>query len=303
MRIGIFGPGAIGGLFAALLRSNELYIFARGATEGELKSGLIMHTPEGELIHVLPTEYKLSCNPGELDVALICGKSSSTSELADMVKEYLSDEGIAFSVQNGLGHSEVLAARLGWQRVLSASTIHASTRLGLNEVQWTGRGEISIGGLHSESPRLADPRVSSLLRCFKDAQLEPVWCDDIEQGLWIKLLLNIAINPLAAISGQENGEILRSESLLEQAIAIMDEGRKVAIAEGITIESEEMIGRLLQVLESTANNRCSMLQDIMAGRSTEINSLCGEVVRRAEKHGIPTPLNLQLMSLVSAIER
>lgn len=302
MRIGIFGPGAIGGLFAAQLSSMNPFIFARGATIESLQEGLILHNLDGEIIHILPSEYTLSCSPGELDVALICGKSSATHDLADAAKEYLSENGIALSIQNGLGHSEILASRLGWGRVLSASTIHASTRLGLNEVKWTGKGEINIGSFHTSSPRLAETRVSSLLECLKNAELEPVWCDDIEQALWIKLLINVAINPLAAISGKRNGAILSSETLLEQSIAVMDEALNVAIAEGISIDRQELIARLLNVLESTTNNHCSMLQDIMAGRKTEIDSLCGEVVIRAEKHGIPTPLNNQLISIINAIE-
>jgi 2-dehydropantoate 2-reductase len=82
----------------------------------------------------------------------------------------------------------------------------------------------------------------------------------------------------------------------------MLEAAQVASAEGVDLSDFDCFTELNRVLEATAANRCSMLQDVMAGRATEIDSLCGEVVRRGEEYGIATPLNQQLLTLVRGIE-
>jgi len=306
MRIGILGPGAIGGLLAARLRNNDLTLFARGATLQALESGLVMHSPDGVVSQVSPSEYNLVNSEEdlttEIDIAFICSKSAATPQMAELAERVLAEEGIAISIQNGLGHSEILASRLGWGRVLSASTVHGATRFGLNEVHWTGIGSISIGSLEEQCPTLADSRTSKLFSILDEVGLSPIWIDDIEKALWVKLLLNVAINPLAAISGVENGLILEQHGLMNQAVAVMEESRMVATAEGIEIDQFEILETLGEVLQRTASNRCSMLQDVIAAKKTEIDSLCGEVVLRAERHGIPTPLNNQLIALIKAIE-
>ena len=300
--MGILGPGAIGGVFAAQLAKNDLTLFARGATRKALENGIILHHGDGQVSHISAASYKLAVGTEKVDVAIICTKSEATSQMADLCCHILSEQGMVMSIQNGLGHSQTLADKLGWNRVLSASTIHGATRIGLNEVRWTGMGSINIGSLHPDCPQQDDPRVEQLLAILQAASLKPQWVDDISRILWVKLLLNVAINPIAAISAVENGAILADEKLLLQADAVMHESLAVAHAEGINIEHPEMFKTLIEVLESTASNKCSMLQDVLAGRVTEIESLCGEVVRRAEAHGIATPLNNQLIALVKSIE-
>lgn len=306
MRIGILGPGAIGGLLAARLRNHDLTLFARGATLQALESGLVLHSPDGEICQLSPSEYNLvnseEDQTSEIDIAFICSKSASTPQMTELAEHVLAEDGIAISIQNGLGHSEMLASRLGWSRILSASTVHGATRFGLNEVHWTGVGSISIGSLNQRCPALADPRTSKLFTILDEAGLSPIWIDDMEKALWVKLLLNVAINPLAAISGVENGVILEQHGLMNQAVAVMEEARIVAAAEGIEIDQLEILEALGDVLQRTASNRCSMLQDVIAARKTEIDSLCGEVALRAERHGITTPLNNQLTALIKAIE-
>jgi 2-dehydropantoate 2-reductase len=119
--------------------------------------------------------------------------------------------------------------------------------------------------------------------------------------LWQKLLLNVAINPIAAICGVTNGALL-GEEMFNQSEATMLEAANVARMEGVSLPSdEELVNRLRSVLESTSENFCSMLQDVKDGRETEIEMMCGEVVRRGERSGVPTPLNAMLTSQIKAL--
>lgn len=303
LRIGIFGIGAIGGLFAARLAGHMPTLFASESTSKALHDGLILHEKDGAISFLDPDSFIIGDENCQVDIAIICGKSADTTSLANLCNTVLAFDGIAFSIQNGLGHAETLAQKLGWERVLAGSTIHAAIRKDSNEVQWTGVGEISIGSLDSSSPNVDDLKVTELMNILDGVGLNLRWENEMKIKLWEKLLLNVAINPIAAIAGIKNGEILLKEELWEQSIAVIDEAIMVARMEGIEISNHEMHALLAEVLQKTASNRCSMLQDIMAGKVTEMPSLCGEVVRLAEKHGIPTPLNNQLLTLISALER
>ena len=303
LRIGIFGIGAIGGLFAARLVGHMPTLFASESTSKALHDGLILHETDGAISYLDPDSFIIGDENCQVDIAIICGKSADTTSLANLCNTVLASDGIAFSIQNGLGHAETLARILGWDRVLAGSTIHAAIRKDINEIQWTGVGEISIGSLDSSSPNIDDLKVTELMNILDGVGLNLRWENEMKTKLWKKLLLNVAINPIAAIAGIENGEILLKEELWEQSIAVIDEAIMIARIEGIEISNNEMHALLAEVLQQTASNRCSMLQDIMAGKVTEMPSLCGEVVRIAEIHGIPTPLNNQLLTLVGALER
>ena len=119
---------------------------------------------------------------------------------------------------------------------------------------------------------------------------------------WEKLLINVAINPLCSISGVRNGALLESRELWEQSLSVLEESLTVARASGINISSSEIQATVLEVIQSTSENRCSMLQDLMSGKRTEIDSICGYVITMGEGLGVPTPLNSILRSLVKGIE-
>ena len=234
------------------------------------------------------------------DIALICGKAASTPVLAQLAEEMLTPDGLAISLQNGLGNSEILANRIGRDRVLGGSITHGAWRDGDGSVYWVGRGAIRMGGLDGGP---ASGIASELFAALSDAQLEPIWSEDVQQIVWRKLLLNVAINPVCAIAGVRNGAILEVPELWEQSLAAMSEAASVARGLGVNLGEVELEDHLRKVVEATSENRCSMLQDVMAGRLTEIDSLCGAVVERGEILGIPTPANQALHAMVKGIEK
>ncbi len=311
MRIAILGVGSIGSLFATRLAQTDcdLVLYARGMVSQTLAStGLVLHEVAGGMTHVPSSRWVVL--EGDLtpevssccDIAIICGKSGSTTELAKVAEWLLKPEGIGVTLQNGLGNASKLQAWLGIHRFLMGSTTHGAMRLSPEEVRWAGRGEIHIGAPLGSDLADGSSKVLEFLELLEQAGLDPMWAEDPVRVVWGKLLLNVAINPLAAICGVRNGEILADGSLLEQARAAMLEANTVAAAEGVEFTESELVRDLDRVLAHTSENRCSMLQDIMAGRKTEIEAICGEVVRRGEENGIPTPLNAQLLSLVRGVE-
>ena len=310
LRIAILGIGSVGGMLLGALADSgaELIAVSRGYKASQISErGLTLYSPEGTVEHFpselftvidsesspIPIHLANSC-----DFTLICGKSHSTPILVQLASELLSKEGIAISLQNGLGHHELLSKKIGRGNVLGCTITHGAWR-DVNSVHWAGRGNIILGSLEGKSP---SPKINDFISLLASSDLSPKWSEDIDKEIWIKLLINIAINPICAISGLRNGEILMQKVIWNQSCSTMLEASIIANSSGIDIDSDDLVSKLKSIIISTQKNRCSMLQDIMNGKKTEIDSLCGEIVSRGESLGIPTPLNSMLYALVKGIE-
>jgi 2-dehydropantoate 2-reductase len=269
---------------------------------------LVIHTPEGAIEMVSPDRYDVidseegpipDIHVGTYDVAIIAGKASSTPILASLAEEVLSPSGLAISIQNGLGHAETLTHRIGRKRVLGGSTTHSAWRDGDGSVHWSGRGVVEFGQLDGADMTGISKELHDAL---ETAGLSPKWSSDIQSVIWRKLLINVAINPVCAIAGVRNGALAQVPELWRQSIAAMREAELVARAAGIDMGDGDIEDYLREVVKATSDNRVSMLQDLMAGRRTEIDSLCGEVVAKGDEFGVPTPRNEMLLALVRGIE-
>ena len=311
MRIAIIGVGSIGGIVLGALADTDVDIVcvSRGNTSANLSElGLVLHTPEGS-IEVVPSERYLlvDSNSGPIseqirntcDIAIVCGKTVDNLSLSQLASELVSENGCVLTIQNGLGNAELLAHKVGRDRVIVGSITHAAWRNSEGEVHWVGRGEIIFGPLDERGHKYMD----SILSVLNDAGLNASKSDNIQQILWKKLLINVAINPVCSIAGVRNGALLEVKSLWQQAMQAMREAAIVARASGVDLGDIELENYLREVVSISPKNRCSMLQDIMAGRETEIDSLCGAVVIRGEAEGIPTPCNAILHGLVKGIEK
>ena len=312
MRVAVLGVGSIGGVILGALSDTDtdLVAVSRGQSASNLEMiGLILHTPEGTIEMIPPDRFSvIDSQSGPIpehirntcDIAIICGKAPSTSVLAQIAEEILTPIGLAISLQNGLGHSEILAHRLGRQRTLGGAITHGAWKDAESGVHWVGRGNIQMGSLdEGEIPELA----KELLQVFEYSNLNPIWSENVQNIVWNKLLLNVAINPVCAIAGVRNGALIEVPELWQQAMSAMLEAAAIARASGVNLEDLDLEEHLRKVVEATSENRCSMLQDLMAGRATEIDSLCGAIVDRGESFGIPTPVNQSLYALVKGVER
>ena len=295
MRIAVLGAGSIGSLVAAKLVTSgyEVLIHARGEHGAMLAvSGLEI---SGEWnARISPDEWTVSLDGAGIhpslenscDQAIITCKSKDTDELSQ-IATFLT-KGPVLSLQNGLGNLEILKEH-AFENTAVGVTTNAVKRLQPGAIEWVGKGKLIVGGDKGDV-------FEKTLEC-----LDATYNADVTSVLWNKLLLNVAINPLAAICGVKNGE-LRHEPLLSQAESTMMEAASVARLLGINIANDqELLQSLHSVLDSTSENICSMLVDVRSGKETEIDMLCGQVVSRAEQLGIPTPLNSMLLSQIKSL--
>lgn len=304
MRIGIFGIGAIGGLFLHRLSGieSELHLLARGRTKEVLDDrGLLVHYGEhSDVLEVVPPQRFQHLVPSTiLDLVIICGKNYDVTELTGVATQHLDENGAILFVQNGIGHLERAVSLVGKERVFAGCVTHGVTRLNPGEIRLAGVGEVVIGPVRPDASVM--DRVEMISEIFDRAELFPRAVADGSVAVWRKLLLNLAINPAASIAGVENGKLLESP-LREVSVAALMEGIEVARLEGVVFDAHKLVEDLEQVLTSTENNRCSMLQDIIHGRRTEVDSICGALVAKAEIHGFAVPRIETLWNLVRSIE-
>ena len=308
MRVAILGSGSLGSLYAALLsrvEGVELLVHGRGTHGAHMAAeGLQL---EGESVHFVSNADvffsldEVGLPPvamGAIDYVLLTGKADQTLSLASLARKLLTPDGYALSLSNGLGHAEKCQDVLGPQRVFAATSTHGAWRPSPGTVHWAGKGETTIGALPGGP---GQSEAQPLLDVLQHAGLSPEWSSDGVATVWRKVLLIIAINPIAALAGVENGELLRPD-LFSSAFSTMLEGAAVARLERVSLPSNsELEEQLRHVLMATSSNMCSMLQDLRSGRKTEISVLNKAIVERGERAGIATPLNQMLVAMVTAL--
>ena len=292
----IVGTGAMACLFAARLVAAGLRVTLLGTWSAGLQAlqeGGVRVLRDGGLetsYPVVATSEPADCRGARH--ALVLVKSWQTERAARQLTECLPAEGLALTLQNGLGNREKLVHALGAQRVALGVTTTGATLLGPGRVRPGGEGVISAG----EHARLA-PLVTLLRRGGFDVETVP----EADSLLWSKLVINAAINPLTALLRVRNGVLLQrpeAQALLAEAAR---EAASVAAAQGLHLTYPDPVAAAEAVAQRTASNTSSMLQDVLRGAPTEIDAICGAIVTIADQHGIPVPVTRTLWLLVKAL--
>ncbi|MGQ9689049.1 MAG: ketopantoate reductase family protein [Desulfobaccales bacterium] len=302
MKIAILGPGALGCLLAAkftLGRENVCLVDYRPERVARLRHrGLKLRTPEGREDHI-QAPVGLATETGPSDLVILTVKAYQTAAAAQALPQLLGPTGVALTLQNGLGNLEEMARVVGSQRLLGGATILGATKLGEGEVLLAGVGPTYIGA--PAGSQVPPARLEAVAALFRRAGLPCEVRKDIATVLWEKLLVNVGINPLTALLRIKNGVLPHLAPAWGLAVAAATETQAVARAEGVPLAVPPE-ARLREVCAATAANRSSMLQDVLAGRRTEIDALNAQVVLRGAAAGLPTPVNQVLTELIRALE-
>jgi 2-dehydropantoate 2-reductase len=299
MRIVVLGTGALGSLFAArLARAGQRHVtFAgtwREALDAVAARGLLVEENGRAWSVPLATAHR-NDSLGPADVVLVLVKSARTAAVARDASVALAADGLAVTLQNGLGNREVLAAAAGADRVALGVVTLGATLLGPGHVRAVP-GDVVLGAEPPTRARLE--RLAALLaRAGFPATVEAT----IDRVVWRKLAVNCAINPLTALRHVPNGGLLAQPETVETMCRAAREVGSVAAALGIDLGLDPA-DLAQQVARTTATNRSSMFQDVERAIPTEIEALCGAVVREGERLGVPTPVNARLWREVRALE-
>ena len=295
----IVGPGAMGCLFAArFARAGQevtLLDYRPERAEAIARDGIHLEGLSGE--YRVPVAATTDPPLRPPDAVLICVKANQTGTAAESLKPWLPGNTPVLSLQNGLGNMEILEKILGRGRVLGGVTAEGATLLQTGHVRHAGQGDTIIGGRSAPSSAF-----TGIIDAFLLAGFNARWEDDVQSVIWGKLVINVGINALTAITRLRNGrlpDIQGTRRIMELAV---HEALAVARARGVSIPFPDPLERVLSVCRATAENIASMLQDVMHQRNTEVDFINGAIVREGDALGIPTPVNLTLTCLVQAIQ-
>src|SRR5690554_3696494 len=289
----IVGPGALGRLLALHLIDVAPVVLTGRRT---LPEDQTLTTPDGEQHKHRLTLFRVDELPPTPPAFLHLTTKAYAAEAAYIaVMGRLSAAPILVLWQNGY-QSQPLLARRHPGPVLCASTTEGAWLEGDMGVVHAGRGRTYIGDL-------ANPRGQhshALATLLNQAGLAAEAVDDIHTRLWHKLAVNAAINPLTARFRIRNGQ-LREAAFRSRVEQIIDEVAAIMTAEGITAPQAGWHGLVWQVVEATANNRASMLQDVLAGRPVEREAILGPLLDAAWRHAIPASQLKELDDFLSGL--
>jgi len=300
MRIAVIGAGAMGAMFGARFAraGGEVVLYDKDPVHVAAinDTGLTVAGRDGDLHLRLPATTDAG-KIGPVDMALVMVDGNATADAAAMMKAALPREAFVLTLQNGIGNVEALSAALGESRVMAGNTYNSGARLAPGKVAHTNVGMTTIGELGGR----ATGRLTEVAALFQAAGLPVTVTDNVMGHVWMKFVLNVAINPVSAVSGLRSGEIARTPAALELMEHILDEVLPVLAAKGIRLPVDDP--RAYVIDHAWARyNRPSMLQHIESGRRTEIDTLNGALVREAEALRIPCPFNQAIVLVVKSLE-
>ena len=291
----VVGTGALATLFAARLGATvPVTVFGSWmeAIARFRRHGAILESGGRTITAtVRATARSEECRGGWLAFVLV--KSGETGRAADAVRSFLGPNGLAVTLQNGLGNAETLASALGADRLLVGSAEVGATLVAPARARHGGGNLVRLA---------THPRTREVTELLSRAGFEVEIVPEARQLLWETLLATAPLLPLTALLGLPNGEVLRrpsSRALLEAAAR---EVTATARAGGVNLPDGDPADAVRRVAKATSGNVSSMLQDVRRGVRTEVDAINGAVVREARRLGVAAPVNEALWLAVSALD-
>jgi len=297
MKIAILGSGAMGSLYGGLLAEggNEVYLVDiwKEHVDTINEKGLNIKGLTGDRVIRNIKATTDSKEIGKVELALVFVKSTLTEMAAKENKNIMDENTVVITLQNGLGNLEKLMQVLNID-IIAGTTGHGVTLLGPGSINHAGQGKTIIG----EVTGITTKRIKAIQKTFIAAKIDTDISNNVVGLIWDKLLVNIGINALTAITGLKNGQLIEyreTEWILEEAVK---EAIEVAKTKKVKLNFEDPVAHTKEVCKATAENKASMLQDVTNKRKTEIKMINGAIVDEGEKLGISTPINKILTNLV-----
>lgn len=319
MRAAIYGAGSLGTILGAyitskggnidLINHNEKHVQALNE-KGAKIVGTVDFVQKVKAI----TDKQMT---GKYDIIFLMTKQQGNSETVPFLKDYLEDDGVIVTLQNGLPEHQI-ADVVGEKRVIGCTVAWGATMLGPGVCELTSSPDsltFSLGTIFSETPNHME-EVVSLLKMMGSVEIDRNFIGT----RWSKLLINSAFSGMSAVLGCTFGEAAAKKDSRRVVQSLMKECIDVCYASGIKIEPVQGkdIVRLFDyhnpvkkalafmliplAIRKHANLKASMLQDLEKGKKTEVDSINGSVSQQGRRVGVPTPCNDKVVEIVHRIE-
>ena len=289
----IIGAGAIGCLWAANLQrvSQSVHLVTHSAP--------ITNILQYQDIHQFHSKFTLSCSQkltSSKAPIIVCVKATQVKQAIQDQLQMISKEQVIILMHNGMGAAEQIQELLPNNPIICATTANASLLHGPMNIQQTGLGNTYLGAFNH-----AAKHCKNLTKNLNLALNNTFWTEDINQKLWLKLIINSAINPLTALYKIKNGE-LQDNTFTRKIINITKETIQIAKAEKVYFEEDELLNIINQVIIATSGNYSSMNRDLFFKRKTENEYINGYLLQKAQQHKMIVPNIESLYQKILAAE-
>lgn len=303
MKIAVLGAGALGCAIGGALAEagNDVLLINRHPEQVNAiqAHGLVMCTPSGERT-VHPRAAVDVQGQGHTDLVIVLVKSFHTAAAMQATTALVGPNTVVLSLQNGLGHEEILADIVGRDHVLAGKTYVGGVMLSPGRI---------IAGTHGKETYIGEldgrltPRAQRIAETFNASGLLTHVSDNIMGTMWDKLLVNVATGALSGITRLNYGDLYKIASVKATAIAAVQEAMDVARAHHVQLRCTHAEAAWTKAAEGLPYEfKTSMLQSLEKSSITEIDFINGAVVRYGERCGIPTPVNATLVACIKGIE-
>lgn len=304
----MLGAGALGCAIGAALAEGggDVWLLNRSQAHVDAMNanGLTLVTPSGERrVRVKAASQAEAVGPVDLVIVLV--KSFHTQAAVEGARALIGPGTQVLSLQNGLGHEDILADAVGRERVLAGKTYVGGVLLGPGRILSGTQGKATLIG---ELDGRLTPRVQAIAAEFERAGLDITVSRNILGTMWDKLLVNVATGALSGLARLTYAELYRVPEIEACALAAVAEAMAVARACGVTLTTREPREAWLKAAEGLpADFKTSMLQSLEKGARgdgpvTEIDFINGAVVRWGQRCGVPTPVNQTLVAGIKGVE-
>lgn len=301
MKIVVVGAGAMGCLIAAFLTKSkeEIWLLDKNK-ESAAKinaSGIGLESSSGSWQAKPKTTANIE-DIGKADLLLICVKSFNTKQAIEQIKPLLGQNTKILTLQNGMGNIEIISEIVGEERVIAGITNEGATLIDIGKIRHAGHGETIIGTINGKIP----VEIRAIREIFNKAGFETKMSRDIKSIIWSKLIINVGINALTAITRLPNGKLMEYEGTRRILRDAVTEATRIAKRKRVRLIFEDPLAKVEAVCEGTSDNLSSMLQDVLRKKRTEVDFINGVIVRLGQELGISVPTNKLLLDLIKTIE-
>lgn len=300
LKIGIAGPGAVGGYYGALLvrAGMDVQFLGRGRhLEVMREKGLSIKSYKGDF-QIIPLVSDDPAEVGPCDLILFCVKSFDCVNMGRFIEPMVGPSTVILSLQNGVENEEVLGGLYGSDKILAGVAFIGSRIEKPGEIVHTAAGNITFG----EPSGGSSHRTKELEEIFNSAGVKAKLSDDMRKVMWQKMVWNCGFNSITALTGCSAAEVLLLKETREIVRKTMEEVIAVAEALGIKFDAS-LLEKTIAHTEKQGEIRTSMLLDMEKGQKMEIDGLNGAVCRKGREKGVPTPTNDVLYGMVKSINK
>jgi 2-dehydropantoate 2-reductase len=303
MKIAVLGGGgAMGGLFGGYLaRAGEdvvLVDVSQESVDAIERDGLAVEEKDGSIATIRVNASSKSKDVGPVDLIVNFVKCYHTEAAITSASPMLGRDTAILTLQNGWGNADRIAAVAGKSRVMVGLTYHSGTLLGPGRVKHSGIGITHVGELDGSQSQ----RLETAVAAFRKAGIETNSSSRIIDEIWKKLALNVCTLPTSALLHFPAHELIQHQGTMSLMEGLLAEVVTVATAQGINMDQAERWQAITSLLKQAIGARASMLQDVEAGRQTEIDVVNGAIVEAGRRNSVATPLNDAMVWMVKSLQ-